>query len=349
MSSRYQIMMLKRGLRIAFFVINLFGLWSFRFVHSKSQIKYSFLKATYSIFVLCLGLSSYAIIGSKAFLSDKKNNSFFGSFTLRLVVIVYAQSVLAAFIFTYLAQHLFAKDIENAYNKCKDIVDTMSRTFQNFNFDFSFYLLEMMLKAVILNIFHGIVSYNNMKRSSDLITTTPYLGMILMIPSTATRLHMNIFYGAALTINVYLKKINVCLIDTVTQADFMNAKNSESHKYIRMENYCNFSDEIDRLSALYLKLVQGTNALNSVFSIHLMFWNATILLTLIVQFLFQFITIIELIHKGDNAIMVNMFGFFSISVSLIELLTTSYACKRITDAVNIAFYSYKIVMIYLHI
>lgn len=326
MSNRYQIFVLKGGLAITFFAIKLFGLWPFRFVNCKSQIQYSLLKALYSIFVLLFGTLSYTKIGSIVF-SD--GNHFFGSFTLRLVGTIYAQTVITSFVLTYLGQHWFAKDIVIAYSKCRDII--MNEIFENV--DFSSYLPEIILKTIVIETLQAALSFTNMTNASQLINARPYLAIILMMPSIVVKFHTNIFYVAVVAINVYIKKLNCCLLDIGSKIDCMNEENIKN-KCLQVINYCKFSDEIDKLSLLYLKLVQGTKALNTSFSIQIILWNTTLLFALTLQYLYQFITIIEIIHDPNETVLIIIFiGFTAILISLIDLFVTTYACQRIVNTV----------------
>lgn len=323
-------MALKTGLAVAFFAVNFFGLWPFRFVHCRSQIKYSFPKAIYSVFVLFFGMTTYFIIGSITFNSDFE--IFFGSITLKLGLLIYTQFVLVSFLFVYLGQHWFAKEIEFFYHKCKDIVDTMNDSFRNV--DFSSNLFEMFLRTIVIDLVQVFVSFYYMTKSTDVMASKPYLTIILMLPTLAVRLHMNIFYGAVLAINVYMRKLNCCLGDIVTD----NTYRSGTHKYRKIKYNCFCSDEVDKLSTLYFKLAEATRSLNSIFSVQIAVWNLTILVTLAVQFLYQFISIIEvsLNRNWSTAMRFNVYGLTSIVISSFDLFSTSFACQRINTSVTVS-------------
>lgn len=331
MSSRYQLIVLKKCLTLALFVVNFLGLWSFRFVGCKSRIKYSYIKAIHSIVIFSIGLCTYAIISKTTFAAD--DTLFFGSFTLRLVLFIYGYAVLVSFAIAYLGQHWMTRKIEITYTKCMDVVDTMGNSF--WPVDFSNYLIEMLFKAIIFDIFQGVVSFNNMTNSSVVIRSRPLLSIILLIPYFVGRFHTNIFFGALLAINVYMKKLNCYLTDIVSKAAYINGQNGAKNKCFRMDNYCYFSDEIDKLSDLYLKLVDATKSLNSIFSVAITFWNAITLLTLITQFLYQFASIIEMMQgKKEYTMMMWIFGYISILLSTLDLLATSNACQRIVNSVS---------------
>lgn len=253
MSNRYQIIVLQKGLTVALFAMNWLGLWSFRFVHSKRQIKYSGIKAFYSIFVLCVGLCAYNTIGKIAFHRDD-DTIFFGSFTLKLVQLCYAYSILASFAGAYLEQHWFAKEIELTYIKCMDVVEAM-RDFI-WDVDLSSPIIEIILKTIVFDICHGVTTFNNISNSSDVIKAKPHLGYILIIPQILVRLHLNILYGTLVAINVYVTKLNGYLLHIVTRAASIAGQHSTKHQWLAMDSYCHFSDEIDKLSALYVQFLE---------------------------------------------------------------------------------------------
>ncbi len=331
MSNGYQIILFKKCLTVSLFAINIFGLWSFKFVRRKQQIKYSFIKAFYSLTLLCIGMSAYGIIGMTAF--DQGETIFFGSVTLKLVLYACGNTILVSFVIAYLGQHWSASKIELTYNKCMSIVDIMTDSF--WSVDISFYILETIMKTIVFDTIHEFVSFNNIIHSSDAMRAKPVLALFLMLPDLASRMHVNMFYCSLVAINVYMKKLNGYLNDVVTKSAFITGQNSARHKYFKMDNYCCLSDEIDKLSSLYLKIVDATNSLNSIFAVAITFWNATTHMILVVQFLYQFIALMELIHeRKESTVMLYAFGYFSILLSLVDLLTTSNACQRIVNSVS---------------
>lgn len=330
MSNRYQTIVLQKGLSVALVAINFLGLFPFRYDRSIRQLKYSSVKGIYSIFVLCSGLCAYVIIGQMSYVQD---NTLF-SFTLRLVLFMYAYSILVSFAIAYLNQHWFATEVEFSYNKWMDVVEAIGNSFRDV--DYFVYFFEIILKTIVFDILHCYCLYNNMKSSSPVITAKPYFGFILMMPQIVTRLHINIFYGGILAISVYIKKLNVNLSDIVTRAASITGRNGAKHKWLRMDNYCYFSDEIDKLSVLYYKLVEATKSINSIFSVPLTVWNGTIFVIITLEFLYQFVAIIELAQgrKKDSTTVLHAIEYLSILLSIFDLLSTSNACQRLVDFVS---------------
>lgn len=336
-------------LTVALLMANFLGLWSFKFVRYKNHIQYSTIKAIYSISLFSIVLSLYGIIGAITFLRER--DIFFGSFTLRLAVMIYTYSVLMSFAIAYLNQHWLSRKIEIAYIKCKDIVDAMSGSL--WTVDFSSYLIEIILKTIVFDIINGMISYNNMIHSSVVLRSKPILTIVIILPVIVGRWHINMFHGAVLAINVYMRKLNCHLIDIVTKASYVNGEDGPTHKYFRMDNYCCFSDEIDKISALYFKIVDATKSLNSIFSMGITVWNITTILILTVQLLHQFISIIELnqekteVTSATLALYIN--GQISILLSSLDLLSTSNACQRIVNSVRCKFLYHVLITRYIRL
>lgn len=329
MGNSYQMVILKRGLVVVCVILNVFGLWPFRFVHRNRQIKYSPLKATYSIFLLFCGMISYQVIGSITFNGDSK--AFLGSFTLRFVLLIYAQSVLTSFMFAYLGVHWFSKEIENVYVQCLNLVNEIGNSYRNI--ELSGYIFGIAMRMIVTEIVNAIISFvymTSFETSSDIISSRPYLVLILQLPPYAARLVINIFYDVVVAIDVLIRIMNTRLASIVVKAT-----ESARHKHIEMCNYCNCSDEIDKLSKLHSNLAQATKSINLIFLIHIVMWTTTIVVTLTVQLLNQVISIIQLHrHHSKTAVVYNVYGCMAIILSTFDQLSMSNACQKLNDSVR---------------
>ncbi|KAG4074620.1 hypothetical protein HA402_004491 [Bradysia odoriphaga] len=221
---------------------------------------------------------------------DGGNKAFFGSHTLRYVLLIYAQSVLLLFVFAYIGLHWFAKEIENAYINWVDLVNEMGDSIHNI--DLSGYIWEIVLRTIVVEILQGIGAYTYMTNSesaTDIIASRPYLVFFLQLPPYVARLQMNIFYGVVVAIHLFARILNSRLTNIVAEAT-----ETARYKHIEMCNYCHCSDELDKLRTLHLKLAQATKSINSIFSIPIILWSTTIIVTITVQLLNQVISVIEL-------------------------------------------------------
>lgn len=324
MLTNYQLRALRIALSFFLFFVNIFGLLPFSFVPSNRHIKYSFLKAFYSISVLCLGMISYWIIGTYVFGTIRKN--YFNTFTLKLVTTIHGYSILIIFLFVYIGPHINSRKIEITYSKCKEIVDAMNDFLRQKRVDIWIYILDIIVKTVVLDIFVALLSLRSFSRSTDIMATKIFF--LLLLPPIAVRLHMNVFYGALLIFNVYFKKLNESLNDVVTKAKIVRRQNHF------MENCWDLSDKLDAIAILYFRLTEAMKSINSVFSVNITLGHALIVVALIIQSLLLFVGIIELVRQGtDFIIFYNTLGTIFIFLSSYDLLTTAYAAERLVKEV----------------
>lgn len=324
MLTNYQLLAFKKLLSFFLFAANIFGLLPFSFVSSNRHIKYSFLKAFYSVFALCFGSTSYWIIGSHVFGIISK--SYFNSFTLKLVTSIHGYSVLIIFLFVYIGPHINSRKIEITYSKCKEIVDVMNEFFKQKRIRFWIYILDIIVKTVVIDIIVVLLSLQSYYRSTNIMTTKFYF--LFLLPPIAVRLHLNLFYGALLVFNVYFKKLNESLNDIVTKAKIIG-----SHNHL-MEKSCDLSDEVDAIAILYFRLSEAVKLINSIFSVNNTVGHALIVLGLTIQSLLLFLGIKELIRLGSDFIIFHsIVGFFFILLSSYDLLTTAYAAERLVKEV----------------
>lgn len=328
MNNSFQIAILRRGLTLTFFVVNLLGLWPFRFVQRNRQIKYSSIKAIYSVCLLFGGLITFQVIGAMTF--DVHQKGFFGSDTLRFVLLIYSQSIVISFLFAYLGVHWFAREIENVYIKWVDLASEMGDSICDINF--WGVIFKIVVRTVAVEIVQAVGSYTyvaNSESTTEILASMPYLMSLLLLPQCVVRLQMNIFYCIVVAIEVFNRIINARLSKIVK-----NVTESAGYRHIAMCNYCHCSDALDRLSTLQLKLTQATMSVNSIFSIHIVLWTMTIIVTLTVQLLNQVISIVELTYLNENVLIFNVYGILSIILSSFDHLSISNACQQINDSVN---------------
>lgn len=326
MNIKYQRQVLKKALSLSLLAVNIFGLWPYIFIQKNRRLKYSYLKAVYSAFVLCLGLSTYMIIGPYMF-TEIREKHFFDSFTLKLVTTVYAILILMSFLLVYVGILTNSKKVQITYIECKEIVDAMNETFRNENTVVWRYLLEILLKTVIFDFIEGFLSLQNYSISTAMPSK---LYVVLLFPPIAVRLHMNTFYCALLVFSFYFRQINIMLNEIVSEAKIFRYRSTSKSQWIWMEKHCELSEQIDNLSILYFRLAKAVTSINSIFSVTITMWYIINVIGLTIQWLLQFVTIIELIQQGKYSVYLqNIFGFSLIVLTTFDIFITSYACERL--------------------
>lgn len=329
MSNHFQLIVFKRVLAFFFAVVNFIGLWPFKFHRNHRQIRYSYPKALYSVFVLCFGLASYSIIGAYVF-GLVSQTYYFATFTMKLTAIVYAQSVMISLFFVYISQNINSRKIEITYSKCKEAIDTISEAFSKEFSNFWVLFIDFMFKALVYEICQAYLSVDNFSRFPTNWLIKPYF--ILLFPQIAIRLYMNTFYVAILMCNEFFKQLNKCLLDVADRAEIIR---SEKGPWIITEEFCYLSDQVDKLSTIHCRLTEAIKSLNSIFSFNITVWYLIIVLALIIQCLLLFVTIIQTAStRIEFYFLQNVYGFCFISFTFYDIFTTSYVCERLVNEVS---------------
>lgn len=320
----FQVIVLKKLASFFLFAVNIFGLWPFRFVQRNRRIKYTYLGAIYSALVLCLGSSTHWIVGEYIFRIIRKKH--FNSFTLKSVTSCHGYSLLTIFLFVYIGLHLNARKIEIAYRKCKEIFDVMNEFYSRQRIGIWIYLLDIVVKTVVFDFIMSILSLQSYNHSTNIMQHKIFL--LLLLPPIAVRLHLNIFYGALLIIEAYLKMLNGSLNDIVTKAKIVHrSKNRLMGKFL--------SDQVDEIAIIYFRLTEATKSINAIFSVNITIGLALHLITLTIQSLVIFVEIKELLRQGTDLITLEniLFGCCSLFLTFYDAFTTAYAAERLVREV----------------
>lgn len=319
MLSDYQLPVLKKFLSFFVLIVNIFGLWPFKFISSdRHHIEYSCLKAFYSAFALSFGMSTYWIIGQQTFHIIRKQR--FNSFTLKFATSMHGYAILVIFLFVYIVPHIYRRKIEITFTKCSKIFDTMNEFFSHKRFNIWSYLLQIFLKVVVLEIFVASLSLQIYSSFSDILHTK--FIVLLLLPPIAVRLHINVFYGTLLMFSVYYKKLNESLHDVVDEVN-------------NIEPLSNLNDRLDAIHLMYFRLTEATKSLNEIFSITITLGHALILIALTIQSLLLFVAFIAIVEQGtDFFVSHTVFGILFIFISFYDLYATTYAAERLLNEVS---------------
>lgn len=321
MTTQYQVVVLKKLLWFFYFIINLLGLWPFKFAQSRRQIKYSRFMALYCVTAFCFVFASYGTIGNSVFHSMRRN--FFKTFTTNFVSYIYGYTLILVFCFVYIMPHIYRRKIEVSYSKCKKIFDVLNG-FANKNLNIRAYLLEVVIKTVVIDIFLIILLGRGFIEGSEI----PSIKLVLLFPlPIAMRLHFNVFYGVLLVLSVHFKNLNEKLDDIMTTAKIGRPQNNligRSH---------HLSDRIDEITITYCRLTEATKSINQIFSISTTLAHVLFVVSLTTQSLVLFARMIDIIQQGAD-VFLNDIQYIYILVIFCDIFTTAYCAERLVKEVR---------------
>ncbi len=325
MSTVYKVLALKKFFSFLLCTLNVFGLWPFKFVKSSRHIKYNCFKAFYSAFTLCFGISTY--IKAANYIQDRFKKKHFNSFTLHIATSINDYAIVIVFLFAYTVPHIYSRKIEIAFSRCRKILDVMNRSFYHDHIDIWTILLHIIVKTVLYEIIVIFLSFQsafhgNMPKQ---VFVVMYL---LLLPEMAVRLQMNVFYGALLAFNIYFKKLNESLIDTIAETKIIG---SQHHL---MRKYCQLSDRIDEISTTYFRLIEATKLVNGIFSMPITFSHSFILIRITINLLLLCVATMAIIKHGAYSLLaLSVIGWTNLLLVFYDIYTTAFAAERLVNEV----------------
>ncbi len=313
-----------------FFAAQLFGLWPYTIDATTHHIKYNRLKLIYSIVLPAIIVYCHETFGVEVLASSRSSNVV-PSETMNVTVQLYGMITLASFTQLYVGQHLQFGSLKSVYLKFFDVVDILKTIFTE-STKLGPYYVKFFIKTIFFDIFNLLALWHNLKKSSDVTTTHPYLPLVLHIPAMIVKLYENIFYGGILIFHVVLKLINKKLVKMMTTIETCKLCRKSN-----IETYCQLSDEMDKLSNFYLKLSETIKAFNSIFDIHVSFFMAQQLSALLIRCFYQYVEIVFLLNSHGNygfLVSQNFITFVVTMTSWTEILLTSSACESLVAEVT---------------
>lgn len=335
MLTEYEVKIVRNILILMNFFTQLFGLWTYDVDTSiLIHIKYNLFKLIYSIVLPCIVLCSFwkfVIV----ILTSVEDKIIIHSTILGVVSAFYSTIIIVSYSMLYIEQHLTYRKRKSAIVKIISVVELL-KSLPNGRYSLKSILVQFLVKAIGFHIFHLIVLYFNLSRSSFVLKAHPYLPLFMYAPLLAIRFYENIFYGGVLFLHAIFKHLNDVVLILVSTKRY-----SELHEKMSIEKYCHLSDELDRLSSLHLQLGETAKTVNSIFDIQLGLWMILQLSGLIIRCFFQYVDIVSLmrdnVHNGHNMILQNLINLAILVLTWIELLLTSNACDLLTTEVVFSF------------
>lgn len=307
------------------------GLWIYGIEHSR--IKYSFLRVVYSISFYVFMLVGYLAVGREFVVSA--NKTLFVSNAFQSIFLLQTNIILISSVSLYTIQFLQYEKRKFAYEKCKDAVNLV-KLHQLKVVDIRKYLVLFISKAVGIDLFtFTAIWFNWSLTQSGSDAYSPIYLVFTFLPISIVRFSTNIFYGGTLIVEAIFRQFNQILNDVFLQAKFYQLNNVGRGKVNSVLTYSRLSEEIDRLSVLHSKLIQATEAFNSVFSFQNVLSIILTLLTLVLRCFYEYIAVVEVITKENTGGLYRCIVMgITVSIASYDLHSTCSACESLVNQVR---------------
>lgn len=263
-------------------------------------------------------------IGSSVFNSMRKK--YFKTFTTNFVSYVYGYMLLLMFWCAYIIPHVYNREIEVSYGKCKKIYDAMRGAFSIENVNIRRCLLEIVLKTVVMDLMLLLLTGRSFVEGSQV----PSVTIVLLFPlPLAIRLHFNVFYGALLALSIHFKDLNEKLDEIMSIAKLVHR---QSH--LNERSY-NLNDRVDAIAISYCRLTEATKSINEIFSVSTTLGHTLFVISLTTQSLIMFVRMADVVQQGGSFLL-NGTRYAYIVVIFCDIFTSAYFTERLVKEVRIA-------------
>lgn len=315
----------------AFLYAKLFGLWLYRIEHNR--MKYDLLRVAYSISFYVSMLVGYLAVGRDFVVSV--NKQLFVSFAFQSIFLLHTNIISISATSLFWTQFFHYEKRKCAYKKCKEVLNLVK--FLNFKTaDIRKYLFLFVTKTVVIDAFtFSAILFNWHLTASGGKSHSAINLVFTFLPILIIRFYTNLFYGGTLIIGAIFKQFNQNFNNVLLQAKLKLLHPRDKRGFNSLLTYSRLSEEIARFSALHSKLIEATEAFNSVFSIQVILSIISSLLTLVLRCFYEYIAIVEVTKKKNTE------GFyrcvlmgFTVFLALYDLYSTCAACELLVSQVR---------------
>lgn len=327
--SALQYKILDKCLTAAFLYAKVFGLWIYHIHHSR--IRYDFLRVVYSISFYVFMLVGYLTAGKDFVVSA--NKKLFVSFAFQSIFLLHTNIILISSVSLYSIQFLHYEKRKLAFQKCKEALSLL-RLHHFKAVDIRTHLILFVFKSYGIDAFTFAAIWFNWRLTNSGGSSQIYL-IFTFIPIIIIRFPINAFYGGILFIETIFRQFNENLDQLLLQAKVPQKCYVEGKKHNSLLTYSRLSEQLDRLSVLHAKLIQATEAFNSVFSFQLVLAIISLLLTMVLRCFYEYIAIVEVITKNSSGGVYRcLLMGCTLSIATFDLYSTCSACESLINQVR---------------
>lgn len=328
--SKQQYNIAKKIILLTFFATKVFGLWPYKIHLTKHRIEHNYFSVLYSVVLPILTLFAYTQIASDAFNTSTKSDTF-SSWTLQFVVLFYSYLVMLSYVLLYLGQHLQYQKTRLAYLKCRRVADCIKEFLIDF-LDIKISIISALFRTFIYDIVHFSLFLYNLALVTDKDFRL-FLAVLIYLPIYAIRLYANVYYLGILIAYVLMKQLNYNLKSILSSMkDIGNIR--ENSKVIYVERLDQINCELEKVSKIYLELVDATKTFNSVFGLHNVLWITMQLVLLITQYFYQYVAAVQLFKYNNDVSDQYILISSALMLSSYEFLTTTNTCTSLITEVQ---------------
>lgn len=264
----FQSALLRVITKVGLFVLQITGLWPFSYDHQSNEFKFLWYFTVIPVFV-----TAYPIV-QMFFLSKFVKVEIFGENTVvKIVSIAFVFINLIDFIIMYIGQYLKFQQIKELIFKSQNVIKQLNNELDRSEFRYGKPLLKFTVKTVICMLLLIYCVYQSVKRYTKFEDNWLFFALTAL-PNIIMKLHPDIFYGGQILINFYITQINSKISNVLAKAQNLSETNdlSEQKRYQKMIDFCELSDQLDRLCVLHSTFIEVSQRFCRICSFQVTLW-----------------------------------------------------------------------------
>ncbi len=234
------------------------------------------------------------------------------------------------FVILFIGQYCKLDDIKKLIISTFELISQLNNELDSSEFQYGKVVLKFVTKCTF---FMTILIYSilqSMKRHTE-FETNYVMHLMSILPNVIMKFHPDIFYGALLLINFYLKQINEKVASVLTAAKEISESNdlSDQKRYQKMINFCALSDKLDRLCVLQCSLIEISEIFFRICSFQITLWIALSLIIFLVNLFQEYVTISASILRNEFSLEIFMNDFVGVCFVISEIYITTSLSDRV--------------------
>lgn len=320
-----QSVFLRVFIKFGLFVLQISGLWPFTYNSHTKKFKFLWYFTILPIIIIVYPL--VVLLFWSKYLSSEIYGKNVVVQVLSIGFIVFNS---LNFIFMFINHYLQFNEIKVLIVKTHKVLNELNSELDKSKFEYGKLLLKYALKTVILQaiLIYGVLA--NMARFTKFEDN--YIMYILsMLPNVIMKLHPDVFYGGLIVMEFYLKQINGKVSSVLTKAENLSENNdlNEQKRYQKMINYCELSDQLDRLCVLQSSVIEISKSFTQICSFQTTSWIALGLSVVLLNLFQVYMTISASIRNDQFAFSLFVSDFLAVCLVIVE----TYATTSMSDSV----------------
>lgn len=319
--------------KVGLFLLQLTGLWPF--AYNPQSKKFKFLWYFTIIPMIIIGYPLVVVFFWSKHVSKE-------IYVKNAVVTVLSVGFIAFnalnFVILFISQYLKFNEIKDLIRKSRRLIRQLNNELDRGEFKYGDLLLKFTAKTIF---FMSILVYSiaqSMTRYSK-FEENFVTHIVSVLPNIIMKLHPDIFYGGLLVINFYLTQINSKVSSVLTKAKDLSENDdlNEQKRYQKMINFCELSDQLDRLCTLQCNVINISATFTRICSFQITLWIALGLCVFLINMFQEYITISTAIKMDDFSLQMFINDLISICLIISEIYFTTSMSDNVMAEVSKAF------------